>query len=136
MADLNLKQASEAYLKHLAADGKKPATISTYSRDFDVILGYLGESTKLSALQPARIGKFVKSDSLLQQNGKARAERTVAKTVRVLRMFLVWCEETKRIKKLPLPADFPMGHSGKATEAPEASDAGSEPVERAATARS
>ncbi len=136
MADLTLKQASEAYLKHLAATGKKPATISTYSRDFDVILGYLGESTKLSALQAARIGKFVKSDSLLQQNGKARAERTVAKTVRVLRMFLVWCEETKRIKKLPLPADFPMGHSLKATDTPEASDAGTEPAERRAAARS
>ncbi len=124
MSNLTLKQASAAYLKHLEAAGKKPATLYTYGRDFDVILGYFGEATKLSALQPARIGKFVKSDSLLQQNGKPRAERTVAKTVRVLRMFLVWCEETKRLKKLPLPADFPMGRSGKETEAEEAADAG------------
>jgi len=116
MADLTLKQASQAYLKHLEADGKKPATLYTYGRDFDLILGYLGESTKLSALQPARIGKFAKSDALLKQNGKARAERTVAKTLRVLRMFLVWCESTKRIKKLPLPADFPMGHSAKGAD--------------------
>lgn len=121
MADQTLKQASEAYLKSLEAAGKKPATIYTYTKDCEVFLGYLGETTKLSSLTPARIGKFMKSDSLLKQNGKLRAERTVAKTVRVLRMFLVWCEETKRVKKLPLPTDFPMGYSGKA-DAAEAAD--------------
>jgi len=123
MADQTLKQASEAYLKHLETAGKKPATLYTYGRDFEVILGYLGETTKLSALTPARIGKFAKSDSLLKQNGKTRAERTVAKTVRVLRMFLVWCEETKRIKKIPLPADFPMGHSLKGDAKEEGANA-------------
>ena len=51
MADLTLKQTAEAYMKNLEAAGKKPATLYTYKKDLDVILGYLGEGTKLSALQ-------------------------------------------------------------------------------------
>ena len=123
MADPTLKQASEAYLKHLESLGKKPATVFTYGKDLEVIRGYFGDETKLSGLQPAKVGKWLKSDSLLKSpEGKARAERTVAKTVRVFRMMLVWCEETKRVKKLPLPGDFPMGYSRK--EAKEAEGAG------------
>jgi hypothetical protein len=46
-------------------------------------------------------------------NGKRRAEPTVEKTKRVLRMFLVWAQETGRIKKLPLPKDTLMGRKAK-----------------------
>ena len=59
----------------------------------------------------------MKSDTLLRlPGGKERAKPTVDKTVRVLRMFLVWARETGRIAKLPLPKDTPMGRSERAQE--------------------
>jgi hypothetical protein len=150
MPDPTLKQASEAYLAHLGTLGKKPATIYTYGKDLEVVAGYLGETTKLSSLQPARIGKFVKSDALLKNPaGKARAERTVQKTVRVLRMFLVWAKDAGQVEALPLPKDFPMGYSkpgGEESEedsdsadsapAPEASHAAPRAKKPRAAARS
>jgi hypothetical protein len=42
---------------------------------------------------------------------KPRAKPTVDKTVRVLRMFLVWAHVSGRIDKLPLPKGAPMGRS-------------------------
>ena len=54
-------------------------------------------------------------------NGGERAKPTVEKTVRVLRMFLVWAKETSRIDKLPLPKDLPLGRS-KEKENPEHAD--------------
>jgi hypothetical protein len=127
MPDPTLKQASEAYLAHLGTLGKKAATVYTYGKDLEVVCGYLGETTKLSALQPARIGKFVKSDALLKNpEGKPRAERTVQKTVRVLRMFLVWAKETGQLEALPLPKDFPMGYSKPGGGEPAADSAAAE----------
>ena len=61
------------------------------------------------------MGRFLKSDELLKlTNGGARAKPTVDKTQRVMRMFFVWCLETGRLKKLPLPKSTPMGRSLKA----------------------
>jgi hypothetical protein len=131
MPDPTLKQASEAYLAHLGTLGKRPATVYTYGKDLKVVTGYLGEATKISALQPARIGKFVKSDALLKSpEGKARAERTVQKTVRVLRMFLVWAKDAGQLESLPLPKGFPMGYSktgGEESEEGPAADSSPAP---------
>jgi hypothetical protein len=73
---------------------------------------FFGADRKLAAILPPHIGKFLKSDELLRlPSGTERAKPTVEKTVRVLRMFLVWAKETGRIDKLPLPKDLPMGRS-------------------------
>ncbi|MBU2483413.1 MAG: hypothetical protein KJ760_20195 [Proteobacteria bacterium] len=109
-----LHQATEAYLKHLKTQGKKEATLFTYARDIQQIETFFGADRKLSAILPAHIGRFFKSDALLKlPSGKSRAKPTVEKTMRVLRMFLIWAKETGRIDKLPLPKDTPMGRSLK-----------------------
>ncbi|MFH1892730.1 MAG: hypothetical protein ABIK83_08640 [Candidatus Zixiibacteriota bacterium] len=109
-----LHQATEAYLKYLKAQGKKEATLFTYGNDLQQIETFFGADRKLSAILPAHVGRFFKSDVLLKlPSGKNRAKPTVEKTMRVLRMFLVWAKETGRIDKLPLPKDTPMGRSSK-----------------------
>jgi len=112
-----LHQAAEAYLKYLKTQGKKEATIFTYGKDLEQIETFFGAERKLSAIQATQVGKFMKSDALLKlPSGKKRATPTVEKSMRVLRMFLVWAKETGRIDKLPLPKDTPMGRSLKEGE--------------------
>ena len=116
-ADCTLHVAAEAYLEHLRQSGKRDRTIYTYGRDIDQIEAFFGKDRRLAAILAAHVGKFLKSDALLKlPSGKERAKPTVDKTVRVLRMFLVWAKETGRIAKLPLPKDTPMGRSEKTQE--------------------
>jgi len=112
-----LHEAAQAYLEHLKAQGKKERTIYTYTLDFQQIESFFGPDKKLTSIQTPQVGKFLKSDALLKMpNGKDRAERTVQKTVRIFRMFLVWAEERNLIETLPLPKDTPMGRSVKKGE--------------------
>ena len=112
-----LHDAAQAYLEHLQKQGKKKRTIFTYGKDLEQIEAFFGADRKLSAILPAHVGRFFKSDALLKlASGKKRAKPTVDKTMRVLRMFLVWAKETGRIDKLPLPKDTPMGRSLKEGE--------------------
>lgn len=112
-----LHDAAQAYLEHLREQGKKEATVKTYAKDFEQIESFFGADRKLSAILPAHVGRFFKSDALLKlPSGKKRAKPTVDKTMRVLRMFLVWAKETGRIEKMPLPKDTPMGRSLKRDE--------------------
>jgi site-specific recombinase XerD len=117
-----LHEAAEAYLDHLRQAGKKERTIYTYAKDLGQIEAFFGADKPLSAIRTPQVGKFLKSDALLKlpsgQGGiqKPRAKPTVDKTVRVLRMFLVWAKETGLIQALPLPKDTPMGRSERTQE--------------------
>lgn len=109
-----LHDAAQAYLEYLRTQGKKEATLYTYFQDLQQIEAFFGAKRKLPSILAPHVGRFLKSDALLKlPNGKKRAEPTVEKTKRVLRMFLVWAQETGRIEKLPLPKDTPMGRKAK-----------------------
>ncbi len=112
MKDGTLHEAAQAYLEHLRTQGKKDRTLYTYGKDFEQMEAFFGADRKLRTILPPHVGKFLKSDDLLRlPSGAERAKPTVDKTVRVLRMFLVWAKETGRLDKLPLPKDLPMGRS-------------------------
>jgi len=112
MKDCTLHEAAQAYLEHLRTQGKKERTLYTYGKDFEQMEAFFGADRKLRTILPPHVGKFLKSDDLLRlPSGAERAKPTVDKTVRVLRMFLVWAKETGRLDKLPLPKDLPMGRS-------------------------
>jgi len=118
-----LHDAAQAFLKHLESLGKKPATIFTYGKDLQLAEEFFGADKPLSGILAPHVGRFVGSDRLRKlPNGKVRADRTVDKTMRVFRMFLLWAQETGRIESLPLPKDYPMGH-GAIGQASEESDA-------------
>jgi site-specific recombinase XerD len=112
MADMTLRQAMDEYLEHLKERGKSERTLYTYARDAEQITAFFGADRKLSGILAPHVGKFLKSDALFRlPSGKERAEPTVRKTVRVLRMFLVWARDEGYIEKVPLPKDVPMGRN-------------------------
>ena len=112
MKDCTVHEAAQAYLEHLRTQGKKDRTLYTYGKDFEQMEAFFGADRKLRTILPPHVGKFLKSDDLLRlPSGAERAKPTVDKTVRVLRMFLVWAKETGRLEKLPLPKDLPMGRN-------------------------
>ena len=107
-----IHEAAQAYLDHLRSQGKRERTLYTYAKDLALIEAFLGSDKPLTSIRTPQVGKFFKSDPLLKlASGKPRAEPTIAKTTRVLRMFLVWAKETGRLAALPLPKDTPMGRS-------------------------
>lgn len=109
-----LEQTRQAFLDHLKAIGKKDRTVYTYGKDLDQVMAFFKADKELTKILPVHVAKFLKSDELLKlPGGKDRAKPTVDKTVRVLRMFLVWAKDTGRIDKLPLTKDLPMGRDGK-----------------------
>ena len=112
MSEITLGQAMADYLEQLKADGKSERTIYTYSRDAEQIISFFGANRKLTSILTPHVGKFLKSDALLRlPNGQERAEPTVRKTVRVLRMFFVWTKDMGYVDKLPLPKDVPLGRN-------------------------
>ena len=114
MSDKTLREAMQEYLEYLRTEGKSERTLYTYDRDVQQIVGFFGTEKKLSAVLTPHVSKFLTSDALLKlPNGRERAAITVRKTVRVLRMFLVWAREKGYIAKLPIPRDMPLGRSMK-----------------------
>lgn len=109
---ITLQEASEEYLKALEAAGKSPMTLYTYGKDFDQIRAFWGPDRALSEISKAQVGKFLKSPVLLEKpNGKERAPQTIRKTIRVLRMFLLWAKERGYLEEAPIPNSVPMGRS-------------------------
>ena len=125
-----LHQAAHAYLEHLKGLGKSERTLYTYGKDVEQVEAFFGADRKLATIVPAQVGKFFRSDELLKlPSGKERAKPTIEKTVRVVRMFLVWAKETGRISKLPLPKGMPMGRNAKKASGSDGdADADSESV--------
>jgi len=117
MSERTLGQAMADYLEHLKTEGKSERTLYTYGQDARQITGFFGTERKLTSILTPHVGKFLKSDALLRlPNGTERAEPTVRKTVRVLRMFLVWARDNGYIEKLPLPKNVPVGRSAGSPE--------------------
>ncbi len=123
MPSSTIHEAAQAYLQHLREQGKKERTLYTYAKDFQLIEAFFGGDKPLSSIRTPQVGKFFKSDTLLKMpSGKERAQPTIAKTMRVFRMFLVWAKESGRIASLPLPKDTPMGHSQRKEQADDAAE--------------
>ena len=118
MLEKTLGQAMAEFLEHLKTEGKSERTLYTYSQDAKQIISFFGTERKLSAILVPHVGKFLRSHALLKlPNGNERAELTVRKTVRVMRMFVTWCLERGHITKLPLPRDVPLGRSVGSSDA-------------------
>ena len=106
MSEQTLGHALAEYLDYLKAEGKSERSLYTYGMDAKQIIAFFGTDRKLTSILTPHVGKFLKSDTLLKlPNGKCRADLTVKKTVRVLRMFLGWAQDKGYIASLPLPKD-------------------------------
>ena len=105
-SQITLKDAGPKYMEHLRTAGRNPRTVETYTRQFEVVTGFFGEGKKLTAIRPADVGRFLKSEALLKKpNGRERAAPTIKQIVRVLRMFLEWAQAQGMVATVAFPKD-------------------------------
>jgi len=104
-----LQEAVNQYLDYLRDIGKRPGTVATYGKDFELAIKHFGADKKLDAFLPPHIAEFFKSDLVNKlPNGKDRAQPTILKTKRAVRMMFVWAHNSGMIDKLPIPkAEMP-----------------------------
>ncbi len=110
-----IKEAVEMYLDYLKEMGKKPGTIASYGKDFDLAIEFFGEDKKIDSIAICNIGKFFKSDQMNKlKNGNDKAVPTIKKTKRAVRMMFTWAKDTGMINTLPIPKNEIPGNTGKA----------------------
>jgi site-specific recombinase XerD len=112
MNDLSLESAIWQFIQILNEQGKNKITVNAYSNDLQQPLSFFGADCELSRITLAWVGRFLKSDALLiKANGQERAPHSVARSLRVFRMFLLWSLEQGWIETLPLPKAVSLGRS-------------------------
>jgi hypothetical protein len=105
-ADITLEDLAGRYLAHLEEVGKSNGTLFSYKLELVLALDELGKDTKLADLTPARVLDYFVSDRVMRtKSGVEKAPPTFKKTRRVLRLALVWAQETGLVEKAPLPED-------------------------------
>ncbi len=102
---MNLKEASDAYLEHLKAIGKKSSTIGTAKRTLDLLVTEMGEAKEVGKILPVHVDRFFKSETATMLNGKPRADASKLQIKRIIRQALVWWHEKGWSERLPLPGD-------------------------------
>lgn len=109
---ITLLEATALYLKALDTAGKSKRTLYTYGKDLEQIQTFFGPERPVQTMTLPLMGRFLKSDELLKlPNGKERAHQTVAKTIRVFRMFLAWLYQAGVLEELHFPKSIPMGRT-------------------------
>ena len=112
MIEHSFEQTAKDFIEHLRQAGKKERTLYTYSRTWSRSVPFSARTNRSPASNLFRWASF--SNPTLCSSWPMEPigpERTVAKTVRVFRMMMIWAKETGRIEILPLPKSTPMGHS-------------------------
>ena len=127
--EITFEKAIPAFLKHLTENGKNERTVEVYGRGLENVAAYFGQDKPLGKLTPATIGTFFKSDAFLKKpNGKAKSEITLTQNRRVLRMMLVWANETGYLADVPLPkAELKKGRAQNGNDAGDTEPAADAP---------
>lgn len=103
---VTLGELKEAYLAHLQQAGKSQGTVFSYGLDLQVAVAHFGEGTQIQTLTPRKVQNFFESDTVTKtRTGKPKAQPTVAKTRRVLRLALSWAADQGLIEKVPVEAE-------------------------------
>jgi hypothetical protein len=127
--EITFEKAIPAFLKHLTENGKNERTVEVYGRCLENVAAYFGQDKPLGKLTPVTIGTFFKSDAFLKKpNGKAKSEITLTQNRRVLRMMLVWANETGYLADVPLPkAELKKGRAQNGNDAGDTEPAADAP---------
>ena len=118
----SLADLSGAYLAALEDKGTSLMTRASYQNDLKLALKALGEKTRVAALTALKVENFFESDVVTKtKTGKAKAQPTVLKTRRVLRLALVWAQEQGWIREAPIPEAYQrrQGRKKKAEDEPK-----------------
>jgi hypothetical protein len=102
--DLTLATLADGYLKHMTEVGKSAGTCFSYSMEMRTAISELGAETLVSALTPEQVATYFESARVTRlKSGQPKAQPSIAKTRRVLRLALCWAEAEGLIGKAPIP---------------------------------
>jgi hypothetical protein len=100
----SLRAIADAWLASLQDAGHTPSTVSSYRNDMEVAHEFFGDISA-GDMTEKQVATFNASKAVVKKaNGKPKAQPTILKTRRALRLALVWAEEQGLIKKAPIPA--------------------------------
>lgn len=100
-----LADMAEGYLRSLEGAGKSRGTVLSYSMDLALALRHLGDDTQLGTLTEGAVAEFFACDAVTKtRTGKPKAEVSIAKTRRILRLALQWAADRGWIADAPLPS--------------------------------
>ena len=101
---ITLGELSESFLRHLELIGKSRGTVFSYGIELKAPAKHFGEDTKVTSLTVKKVADYFESDAVTKnRKGKAKDEKTVAKTRRVFRQALLWLAEVGVLEVAPLP---------------------------------
>jgi hypothetical protein len=104
---LTLAKLSEMYLEHMEADGKSVGTCFSYTMELKSAIAELGGDTLVSEITPHLIERFNLCDRVMRlKSGKPKAQPSIDKTRRVIRLALTWAEQAGLIAKSPVPSKY------------------------------
>jgi hypothetical protein len=107
---VTLGDLADRYIKHLEDDGKSPGTLSSYMAELKLAIKQLGGDTKIADITTERVGEYFDSEPVTKlRSGGKKAQPSVDKSRRVLRLALVWAAEQKWIAVAPIPEPSTKG---------------------------
>ncbi|MBK9386041.1 MAG: hypothetical protein IPN34_14615 [Planctomycetes bacterium] len=118
-----LTETALAYLESLKAAHKSESTINAYASDLDLATEVLGGETPIAALTPADVERFnVSQQVTTTKSGRAKAQPTIDRSRRVLRLALVYAEQQSAIEAAPIEAKTRAKKDATTTEPAVGSD--------------
>jgi len=103
-ADLTLADLAERYIAHLEDEGKSPGTCSSYTAELKLGMKHFGADTPIASITPEQVAEYFESKPVTRlRSGKRKAQPSIDKSRRVLRLALVWAAEKKLIAAAPIP---------------------------------
>jgi hypothetical protein len=101
----SLRAIGDAWLESLRAAGHTQSTVSSYGNDLGIAYEHFGSDAVAATITERQIAGFNASKGVTKKaNGKGKAQPTILKTRRALRLALVWAEQKKLIAKAPYSA--------------------------------
>jgi hypothetical protein len=101
----SLRAIGDGWLASLRAAGHTPSTISSYGNDLEIAYEHLGQDTAAGTITEKQIAAFNASKGVVKtRTGKPKAQPTILKTRRALRLALIWAEQKGLIKRAPYSA--------------------------------
>lgn len=98
---MDVREAADQYLAHLAAERRSPHTVAAYRRDLRAFAAFAGD-LELAAVTPDLLQRFVASD-LVQRDatGRQRAKASINRYRVTLKALFAWSEARWLVPRNP-----------------------------------
>ena len=103
-ATTTLGDLCRQYIHHMENEGKSAGTVSSYTAELKLACKHLGAETSATTITVEKVAIYFASDPVTKlRTGRPKAQPSIDKSRRVLRLALVWAAEKKLIKAAPIP---------------------------------